>query len=124
MEHEIYREFILELNRNPLNKGVLSAYDATYRDYSTSCGDEIVVYIKFDKQGKASGIMHDGHGCAISQAAVSLLTDTIKGRSKEDMLAITPDDMIHMLGIPVTQNRMACAMLGLATLQKALLCWK
>lgn len=116
---EIYKQQILDLARNPLNKGILSEYDATYRDFSTSCGDEITVYLKFEG-GKVTGVMHDSHGCAISQAAVSLLTDAVKGKTKEEVLAMNESDMLKLLGISVTANRMSCAMLGFSTLRKAL----
>ncbi|MEK7084843.1 MAG: iron-sulfur cluster assembly scaffold protein [Patescibacteria group bacterium] len=118
MEEIIYKEMILDLYRHPLNKGILSSYDATAHDFSTSCGDDITIYLKFDDMGRIAEIMHDGQGGAISQAAVSLLTEEIKGKQKEMIPKITEEKMIGMLGIPVSYTRKSCALLGLKTLQK------
>ncbi len=120
MEEAVYKEMILELYRNPLNKGVLLDHDATYHDFSTSCGDDVTVYIKFDAAGKVKDVTHDGHGCAISQAAVSLITDEVKGKSREEILLLGKDDALKLLGVPVSYTRLSCALLGLKTLQKAL----
>lgn len=114
----IYKEFILELYRNPLNKKALLDCDAKYKEFNPSCGDEIEIFIKFDESGKVQYIAHQGQGCAISQAAVSLLTEEIKGKTKEEIQKITEQDMVDLLQIPVSQNRIKCATLGLKTIQK------
>jgi len=119
MSDELYRDMILELYRNPLNKGVLPDYDAKYQDFSTSCGDDVTVYMKWGSDGRIEFISHDGIGCAISQAAVSLVTDAVKGKTKEEILAMKDTDAITLLGIPISHTRHACATLGLFTLQKA-----
>ncbi len=116
----VYKEMILELYKSPLNKGTLADFDIKQQDFSTSCGDDITVYVKFDESGKVFAVSHDGHGCAISQAAASLLTDEIKCKKKEDVLALTADQMTAMLGVPISHTRMACALLALKTLQKGL----
>jgi nitrogen fixation protein NifU and related proteins len=114
---EIYKEQILHLYRNPSNKGVLDDFDAKAQDFSTSCGDDVTIYIKFDDEGGVANISHDGHGCAISTAAVSLLTDEVKGKNREEIKALTREQMIDMLGIPISHTRRACAVLGLKVLQ-------
>ncbi|HYE60290.1 MAG TPA: iron-sulfur cluster assembly scaffold protein [Candidatus Kapabacteria bacterium] len=116
----LYKDMILSLYKHPLNKGVLSSYDVMYKDVSTSCGDEIALYIQFDSDGRIAGITHDGNGCAISQAAVSLLTDEVKGKKMEDIIGISKEHVIGLLGVPISYTREGCATLGWKVLQEAI----
>lgn len=120
MDDAVYKECILELYRNPLNRGVLEKPDATARDVSTSCGDDIEIFITLDRQGRVLHVLHTGHGCAISQAAVSLLTEEIKGKTKDEIFLLTKKDVIGMLGVPISYTREGCAMLGLKVTRQAL----
>ncbi len=120
MEDEIYKEMILDLYRNPLNKKALFEYDFKHKEFNPSCGDEIEVFIKLDEAGKIVDIGHQGVGCAISQAAVSLLTEEVKNKTKIEIERLTEKDIVKMLGIPVSQNRIKCATLGLKVLYKCL----
>ncbi len=113
----MYQEIILDLYRHPHNQGILEEPDFDQEDANTSCGDIIRLTIKFEN-GAVAHVAHHGYGCAISQAAVSLLTDHIKEKTKEELTHITVDDMISMLGIPVSHTRIKCATLGLKILQK------
>lgn len=117
MDETIYKEQILHLYRNPSNKGVLEDFDAKAQDFSTSCGDDVTVYIKFDDQGRIQDVSHDGAGCAISQASVSLLTDWMKGKERDGVARLTDDEMIAMLGIPISHARRGCALLGWKVVQ-------
>lgn len=118
MDQTLYKELILDLSRNPLNKGILADFDASHRDFNTSCGDDVTIYLKHDTEGKVSDISHDGIGCVISQAATSLLTDWAKGKTREEIAALTKEDTIAMLGIPISHTRENCAVLGWRVLMK------
>lgn len=120
MEEELYKELILELYRNPLNKKALVEYTCKHKEFNPSCGDEIEVFVRFDEAGKIIDIGHQGQGCAISQAAVSLLTDEMKEKTKSEIQSFTENQIIKMLGIPVSKNRLKCATLGFKALQKCL----
>lgn len=115
---ELYKEMILDLYKNPLNKKVLFEYDAKQKELNPTCGDEIEICIKFDASGKVQDIGHQGQGCAISQAAVSLLTEEIKGKTKEEIQSMTEKDILEMLQIPISHTRIKCATLGLKTVKK------
>ena len=117
MEEEIYKEMILDLYKNPLNKKALLEYDAVQKEFNPSCGDEIEIQIKFDGE-TVQNIGHQGVGCAISQAAVSLLTEEIKGKTKQEIQSLTEKDILEMLQIPISHTRIKCATLGLKTLKK------
>jgi len=108
----------LDLNRNPLNKKTLSEFDYELFASNPSCGDECTLWIKLDEQKKVTDIGHQSVGCAISQAALSLLTEEIKNMSIRDVIKITKEEMLAMLNIPITHTRLKCALLGWSTLQK------
>ena len=61
----------------------------------------------------------EGYGCAISQAATSMLTDKVKGMKKEEVSKLTAEDINDLLGIEVGLEREKCALLSLNTLQGA-----
>lgn len=116
----MYKEIILELNRNPLNKQKLEDFDVHSRELNPLCGDDISVWIKFDEKNVVDNIGFEGHGCAISQAAMSLLTDAIKGKSREELMKMSASDIYELLGFEVVYTRQKCALLGLQAVQHAL----
>ncbi len=119
-EETIYREAILELYRNPLNKKKLTNPTASHREFNPSCGDEIEIAIAFDAEDRVTDIGHQGQGCAISQAAVSLLTEEMKGKTKDEIKKFTKNDMLVLLGIPISYTRENCALLGFKALKQIL----
>lgn len=121
MNEELYKEYILDLYRHPLNQGSLPDPDVTITAYNPSCGDELTIDIDFDATGIISEITHRGQGCAISIAAVSLISELVKGKTKEAVSSLTFDDVQKELGINIGHTRESCAMLGLTTIQKAVL---
>ena len=64
--------------------------------------------------------MFSGRGCAISQAATSMLTEMVKGRKASEVAAMPKEDLLEEIGIPLTPVRLKCAILGLTTLKLAL----
>ncbi|OGC81576.1 MAG: SUF system NifU family Fe-S cluster assembly protein [Candidatus Abawacabacteria bacterium RBG_16_42_10] len=116
---EIYKENILDHYREPHHFGEMSNADLKHREFNPLCGDEITIYLKIEKN-KVSDISFSGHGCAISQAAMSMLTDMVKGKSIHTIEQLQKEDILKMLGIPVGIVRMKCALLGLKTLHKCL----
>lgn len=120
MEDEIYRQFILDLYKNPLNKKKLEDFDVEEKGLNPSCGDEIIVQIKFSENGNIKDIGYQGDGCAISQASASLITDEIKGKKIEEILKFTEKEIFDLLGKEIIYTRKKCAMLSLDTIKKAL----
>ncbi len=116
MADSIYREAILDHNRNPRNKGVLDPSDFSYEDVNPLCGDEIRIDMRTDGE-KITEIRFSGRGCAISQAAASILTEMVEGQSLDVVKAITREDLLEELGVPISPARMKCAMLGLKVMK-------
>lgn len=114
----MYREYILDLYKNPLNKKEVDGFTAEYKEINANCGDEITVQVK--AVDSLEDIGHQGHGCAISQAAVSLVTDWALGKTVDQVNALTDDEVIEMLGVEISYTRMKCALLGKKALQRAI----
>jgi len=118
-DHELYREHILEHYRHPQNTGTLQQKTHHAKNLNPLCGDSITVDIHV-VDGRVKDIKFKGVGCAISTASGSLLTEEIKGKTVQEVLAMRPSDVTDLLAIPVGAVRLKCALLSLETIQKAL----
>jgi nitrogen fixation NifU-like protein len=116
MTDSLYREAILDHSRHPRNKGTLDPADFSYEDVNPLCGDEIRIDVRTDGD-RVTEIRFTGRGCAISQAAASILTEMVDGQPLEAVKAITREDLLDELGVPISPARMKCAMLGLKVLK-------
>ena len=116
---DMYREELLEHYKNPQNKGKIDNADADYHDYNPVCGDEIEIFIKI-KDEKADGIKFSGTGCAISQAAASILTEHVKGMKLKEIRSIGNEGMLKLLPVKISNLRIKCALLALKACQKAI----
>ena len=76
----LYREVILDHYKNPHGHGVIDGADAEAEGQNPLCGDEVSIAVAFDGDTIAD-VKFQGRGCAISQAATSMLMDMVKGRS-------------------------------------------
>ena len=119
MTDSLYRETILDHNRNPRNKGTLEPADFSYEDVNPLCGDEIRIDVRSDGE-RVTEIRFSGRGCAISQAATSMLMEMVDGRPLDEVKAIGREDMLEELGVSISPARMKCAMLGLKVLKAGL----
>jgi len=82
---ELYREVILDHNRQPRNFGELEAADRVVEGVNPLCGDRITLYVKLDGD-TLEDIRFKGTGCAISVASSSLMTERVKGASLQESL--------------------------------------
>jgi len=119
MTAEIYQEEILDHYRHPHNYGAIESPDATFEDTNPLCGDVVRVDIRYDED-RVAEVRFRGNGCAISQAAASMLTDMVVGHTKSEALAVTRDDVLEELGVPLSPARMKCALLGYKVMRAAL----
>lgn len=81
---ELYREVILDHYRNPRNRGHLESPDASAEGVNPLCGDEINIEVRFDGDTVAE-VAVEGQGCSISQSSASMMTEAIKGKSREEI---------------------------------------
>ena len=140
---DLYQEILLEHNRRPRNYRTLD--DATHQadGYNPLCGDQISLQLKVGaaaEQGaeQVADVAFQGHGCAISRASASLLTQAVKGASPADAMAMfdefhrmltEPDaevdydllgDLEMLGGVIAYPTRIKCAILPWHTLKAAL----
>lgn len=115
----IYQDIILDHYNFPRNKGTLEHPSNAVDVHNPLCGDKIHMEIT-EQNGIITDIAYTGQGCAISMAAASMLTEHIKGKSKEEILKLNKDSVLELLGIELTPNRLKCALLSLEALQKSL----
>jgi nitrogen fixation NifU-like protein len=80
---ELYQEVILEHNRRPRNFRELPAADAQLEGFNPLCGDRLTVYVKLDGD-RIADVAFKGSGCAISTSSASLMTEAVKGKSKDE----------------------------------------
>jgi nitrogen fixation protein NifU and related proteins len=118
---QMYREVILDHYKNPRGHGLLEHPDAEAEGQNPLCGDEVSIYVSFEDDGDTiDEVKFSGRGCAISQAATSMLTEMVKGRSATEVATLPKDELLEEIGIPLTPVRLKCALLGLSTLKLAL----
>jgi nitrogen fixation NifU-like protein len=121
MDDQLYREVILDHYKNPRSYGVLEDADARAEGQNPLCGDEVTVTVKFGADGETiERVGFEGRGCAISQAATSMLTELVQGRTAEEVAALPREELLEEIGIPLTPIRLKCAILGLGVLKVAL----
>jgi nitrogen fixation protein NifU and related proteins len=118
---QMYREVILDHYKNPRGHGVMEEADAEAEGQNPLCGDEVSIYVAFGDDGETiDEVKFSGRGCAISQAATSMLTEMVQGRAASEVALLDKDELLDEIGIPLTPVRLKCAMLGLTTLKIAL----
>ena len=118
---QLYREAILDHYKNPRGHGVMEGADAEAEGQNPLCGDEVSIFVRFGADGdRIEDVKFSGRGCAISQAATSMLTEMVKGRSAVEIAALPKEDLLEEIGIPLTPIRLKCAILGLGVLKVAL----
>ncbi|MCL6562368.1 MAG: SUF system NifU family Fe-S cluster assembly protein [Firmicutes bacterium] len=131
---ELYRETILDHNRSPRNRGQLPDATATVGLLNPTCGDQIRLDVKVDA-GRVADIRFTGHGCAISMASASMMTEAVKGLPVSEALALarafkrflTGEDpgrdlgeLETLKGVSQYPSRVKCATLAHNALEQAL----
>lgn len=141
---ELYREVILDHYRNPRNRSPLGSPDATADGFNPLCGDEVTIELSFSGD-MIEEISVRGHGCSISQSSGSMLSEAVKGKTEEQVVAlgrrfremlevegntnsdIDPDhpgsvlgDLEALQGVRKYPVRIKCAILAWATIDEAL----
>ena len=79
---ELYQQVILDHNKKPRNFRKLDTANYTAEGYNPLCGDQLTVYLNLEDD-LVKDVAFEGSGCAISKAAASMMTQALKGKSKE-----------------------------------------
>lgn len=135
---DLYQQVILDHSKNPRNRGEIPPPCLHAHGDNPSCGDEIDVWLRLAGSGVIEDLKFTGQGCAISQASASMMTQKIKGKSKEQAAAMREDfrrvvmgdgqptdedalgELILLEGVQKFPQRVKCAMLAWRALEQAL----
>ena len=91
---DLYRDVILDHNRRPRNFGPLEDAQAVAEGVNPLCGDRLTLRLNL-ADDRIENIRFEGQGCAISTASASLMTEAVKGKTREEALALF--DRVHRL---------------------------
>ncbi len=84
---DLYQELILDHNKRPRNRGRLASCDCHARGHNPLCGDEVDIDVDVEDD-IIRDVKFDGSGCAISTASASIMTETVKGKSVDEVKAL------------------------------------
>ena len=135
---ELYQQVILDHNKKPRNFHKLEAANRRAEGFNPLCGDQLTVYLQMD-EGVVRDVSFEGSGCAISKAAASMMTQAVKGKTREEAQALfkefhgmvtgefdeeaTPNHLGRLKifsGVRDYPARVKCASLSWHTMQAAL----
>lgn len=92
----LYRQVIMDHYKNPRNKGLIqNPVYKTIHIKNPTCGDDITIQSKLEN-GIVTDVKHDGTGCSICCSSASVMSETLKGKTKEEALIIT-ENYLNML---------------------------
>lgn len=123
---DLYAENILEHYRNPCNK--VTDPDPSpdpkegqiiHSESNPTCGDELTVHLTIE-DNTVSSITWSGEGCAISLAAMSMLSEELEGEEVSAVLKLSKEDILQMLNVLISNRRLKCALLCLHVAKNAL----
>ena len=84
----LYKQVILENSQNPHNYGKVPDFNHETTVYNPSCGDKLHLTLKLEND-QISKIAFEGEGCTISKASASLMTQLVKGESKDEAIRLS-----------------------------------
>ena len=133
----LYGDLVMDHYRNPHNRTPLAEADIEAEEFNPFCGDRAILQLKLDTQGKVCGVSAHAEGCSIIQAATSMLSDTLQGKSLDEVSAIGKDFRASMydgagdeteglgdlLALQVVRRypvRIKCALLPLVALEEGI----
>ncbi len=116
---DLYSENFFDHGKFPRNRGRLEHATHIGEEINTSCGDKITVQMKND-QAKIKEIKYEVDGCLVTVASASILSEKLIGKKAEEVLQMTPEDLVKMLGVELTPSRTKCALLPLLAIKKAI----
>ncbi len=122
MDRQTRIELLVDHFKRPRFRGALPDADVRMPGGNPGCGDVVAMYVRAaPDEDRVDRVTFEGKGCTISQAAASILAERVnrKRLSFHDILEMSYEDMIRILGEDVVGSRPRCATLALGTLKAA-----
>lgn len=134
----LYKEVILDHYRTPRHRGVIQEPTFQEGGHNPSCGDTLEIFVKLDDEERVDDISFEGHGCSISMASSSMMTDLMQGRTLNEVLELVetfegmmkgedefPDkdeflDVSSLQGVADFPVRLKCATLAWDTVRRGI----
>jgi nitrogen fixation protein NifU and related proteins len=116
---DLYAENILEHSKHPHGKTLLPSYSVEHEEVNLSCGDSVKIQLMTNGD-RVTAVGWDGSGCAISQAAMSIISEELVGKTMTELEAMDTEAIRTVLGVPVSARRAKCAFLCLHALKNAI----
>lgn len=116
---DIYDDHILDHFECPYHKGHLPQPSCAHSERNPICGDQLTLELQI-ADGKVQQAFFNGKGCAISQAAASMLCEHVEGRAVEELRNMPAKEMLDILKVPLTPSRQKCGLLGFKVLKTML----
>lgn len=116
---ELYDDHILDHFESPYHKGSIADASCTHSDRNPICGDQVSLQLRLHGD-TVQECYFDGKGCAISQAAASILCEAVEGKTLEQLRHFQAKDMLGLLKVPLTASRQKCGLLAFKVLKTLL----
>lgn len=110
MSDELYDDYILDHYESPYHRGHVDHPTIAHEDENPLCGDQVRLELLVEGD-RVKEAWFDGHGCAISQAAASILTEEIEGKSLAELKEFQAPQMLDLLRVRLTASRQKCGLL-------------
>jgi nitrogen fixation NifU-like protein len=124
MDREELMTFILDHYENPRNYGAREDAHVIQKGGNPGCGDIITVYLKIDEEGLIKEVSFEGEGCILSQAATSIITEMVVGKTVDEVEAMSSDVITDVIGRDLAMTRPRCTTLGIGTVKMAIKEWQ
>ncbi len=133
----LYGDLVMDHYRSPRNRAPLEDADVEAEEFNPFCGDRAILQLKMDAQGNVSGVSARAEGCSIIQAATSMLSGLLQGKSLSEVEELgerfrtamkngSGDDVTvlgDLLALQVVRRypvRIKCALLPLTALEEGI----
>ncbi len=117
MSDDLYDDYILDHYESPYHRGRLDHPTIAHEDENPLCGDQVRLELLVDENRRVKEARFDGHGCAISQAAASILTKEIEGKTVDELKTFQAPEMLDLLRVRLTASRQKCGLLPFKVLK-------
>lgn len=117
MDRQEYIDTLLDHYENPRNRRAIEGADIDYTGGNPGCGDIVHMYATLGEGERITDVAFEGEGCTISQAAASIITEMVQGKTLTELQEMNYETLVDELGSEVVAPRIKCAVLALGTLK-------